>query len=145
MYPWTAPWLASWTRYGATGGIYDSNRYSLLALIDSLGCEVTDLGILPDSKSAIRETLNSAALNHDAIITSAGVSVGDEDHLRSAVLDLGHLHFWKLAIKPGRPVAFGQIGRTAFIGLPGNPVAMMITFLLIARPALLKLSGAIDV
>ncbi len=128
-----------------TGGIYDSNRYSLLALIDSLGCEVTDLGILPDSKSAIRETLNSAALNHDAIITSAGVSVGDEDHLRSAVLDLGHLHFWKLAIKPGRPVAFGQIGRTAFIGLPGNPVAMMITFLLIARPALLKLSGAIDV
>ena len=125
-----------------SGGIYDSNRYSLLALIDSLGCEVTDLGILPDSEPSIRETLKSAAMNHDAIITSAGVSVGDEDHLRTAVLELGNLHFWKLAIKPGRPVAFGQIGRTAFIGLPGNPVAMMITFLIIARPALLKLAGA---
>jgi molybdopterin molybdotransferase len=127
-----------------TGGIYDSNRYSLLALISSLGCEVTDLGIVPDSKPSIKETLNSAAMNHDAIISSAGVSVGEEDHLRSVVLELGHLHFWKLAIKPGRPVAFGQIGRTAFIGLPGNPVAMMITFLIIARPALLKLSGASD-
>jgi len=127
-----------------SGGIYDANRYSLLALLDTLGCEVTDLGILPDDRAAIGDTLRSAAEHHDTLITSAGMSVGEEDHLSAAVSALGQLHFWKLAIKPGRPVAFGQIGRAAFIGLPGNPVAMMVTFLRLARPALLRLAGATD-
>ena len=126
------------------GGIYDANRYSLLALLDALGCEVTDLGILPDDRTAISDALGKAATNHDALVTSAGMSVGEEDHLSAAVSALGQLHFWKLAIKPGRPVALGQIGAMAFIGLPGNPAAMMVTFLRLARPALLRLAGATD-
>ncbi len=126
------------------GGIYDANRYSLLALLDALGCEVTDLGILPDDRAAIRDVLGNAATHHDALIASAGMSVGEEDHLSAAVSALGQLHFWKLAIKPGRPVALGQIGGMAFIGLPGNPAAMMVTFLRLARPALLRLAGATD-
>jgi molybdopterin molybdotransferase len=127
------------------GGIYDANRYSLLALLDDLGCEVTDLGILPDDKAKIAEALGNAAENHDAIISSAGMSVGEEDHLSATVAELGQLHFWKLAIKPGRPVALGQIGDAVFIGLPGNPAAMMVTFLRLARPALLRLAGATDI
>lgn len=126
------------------GGIYDANRYSLLALLDALGCEVTDLGILPDDPTKIRETIREAAEHHDALITSAGMSVGEEDHISAAISALGQLHFWKLAIKPGRPVALGQIGAMAFIGLPGNPAAMMVTFLRLARPALLRLAGAVD-
>ena len=126
------------------GGIYDANRYSLLALLDALGCEVTDLGILPDARAVISDVLRDAAENHDALVTSAGMSVGEEDHLSAAVSALGQLHFWKLAIKPGRPVALGQIGDMAFIGLPGNPAAMMVTFLRLARPALLRLAGATD-
>lgn len=126
------------------GGIYDSNRYSLLALLDGLGCIVTDLGILPDDRDAISSALAEAAKNHDAVISSAGMSVGEEDHLSAAVSALGQLHFWKLAIKPGRPVALGQIGGAAFVGLPGNPAAMMVTFLRLARPALLRLAGASD-
>ncbi len=128
-----------------TGGIYDANRYSLLALLDGLGCEVTDLGIVPDDQEAISAALNEAAAEHDALISSAGMSVGEEDYLSSAVAALGQLHFWKLAIKPGRPVALGQIGGAAFIGLPGNPAAMMVTFLRLARPALLRLAGATDI
>jgi molybdopterin molybdotransferase len=126
------------------GGIYDANRYSLLALLDALGCDVTDLGILPDDRAAISKVLRDAAADHDALITSAGMSVGEEDHLSTAVSALGQLHFWKLAIKPGRPVALGQIGAMTFIGLPGNPAAMMVTFLRLARPALLRLAGATD-
>ena len=128
-----------------SGGIYDANRYSLLALLDGLGCEVTDLGILPDDQAAISDVLSKAATHHDALISSAGMSVGEEDHLSSTVSALGQLHFWKLAIKPGRPVALGQIGGVAFIGLPGNPAAMMVTFLRLARPALLRLAGATDI
>ena len=127
-----------------TGSIYDANRYSLFALLDDLGCEVTDLGILPDDRAVLGEALGKAAENHDALISSAGMSVGDEDHLSATVSALGQLHFWKLAIKPGRPVALGQIGDAAFIGLPGNPAAMMVTFLALARPALLRLAGATD-
>ncbi len=127
-----------------TGSIYDANRYSLFALLDDLGCEVTDLGILPDDRAMLGEVLSKAAESHDALISSAGMSVGDEDHLSETVLDLGQMHFWKLAIKPGRPVALGQIGSASFIGLPGNPAAMMVTFLVLARPALLRLAGAID-
>ena len=126
------------------GNIYDANRYSLFALLDGLGCAVTDLGILPDDRETLGEVLGKAAENHDALISSAGMSVGDEDHLSATVSALGQLHFWKLAIKPGRPVALGQIGGAAFIGLPGNPAAMMVTFLALARPALLRLSGAAD-
>ncbi len=127
-----------------SGGIYDANRFSLLALLDALGCDVTDLGILPDDRAAISDVLGKSAEHHDAVVTSAGMSVGEEDHLSAAVSELGQLHFWKLAIKPGRPVALGQIGAMAFIGLPGNPAAMMVTFLRLARPALLRLSGATD-
>lgn len=128
-----------------TGGIYDANRYALLALLDGLGCEVTDLGIVPDDRDAISAVLSGGAADHDALISSAGMSVGEEDHLSGAVAALGQLHFWKLAIKPGRPVALGQIGGAAFIGLPGNPAAMMVTFLRVARPALLRLAGATDI
>lgn len=126
------------------GGIFDANRYSLLALLDGLGCDVTDLGILPDDQTAIQDALNNAAQDHDALISSAGMSVGEEDYLSAALTALGQLHFWKLAIKPGRPIALGQIGDAAFIGLPGNPAAMMVTFLRLARPALLRLAGATD-
>ena len=129
----------------STGNIYDANRYSLFALLDDLGCAVTDLGILPDDRAVLGEVLGKAAENHDAIISSAGISVGDEDHLSATVSDLGQMHFWKLAIKPGRPVALGQIGGASFIGLPGNPAAMMVTFLALARPALLRLAGATNI
>ena len=124
------------------GGIYDANRYCLHALLDGMGCAVDDLGILPDDATAIRDALAAAARDSDAIVTSAGMSVGEEDHMAAAVGALGRLHFWKLAIKPGRPVALGQIGAVPFIGLPGNPAAMMVTFLRVARPALLRLAGA---
>jgi len=126
------------------GAIFDSNRYTLRALLEGLSCAVTDLGILPDSLDAVRAALARAAENHDLVVTSGGVSSGEEDHVKAAVEALGRLHFWRLAIKPGRPVAMGQIGRVPFIGLPGNPVAVMVTFLLLARPLVLLLSGAED-
>ncbi|MGH7008794.1 MAG: molybdopterin molybdotransferase MoeA, partial [Stellaceae bacterium] len=127
------------------GAIFDSNRYTLRALLEGLSCSVTDLGILPDSLDAVRDALGRAAEAHDLVMTSGGVSSGEEDHVKAAVEALGKLHFWRLAIKPGRPVAMGQIGRVPFIGLPGNPVAVMVTFLLLARPLVLLLSGAEDV
>ncbi|HEV2265374.1 MAG TPA: gephyrin-like molybdotransferase Glp [Stellaceae bacterium] len=127
------------------GAIFDSNRYTLRALLEGLSCSVTDLGILPDSLDAVRDALAHAAEAHDLVMTSGGVSSGEEDHVKAAVEALGKLHFWRLAIKPGRPVAMGQIGRVPFIGLPGNPVAVMVTFLLLARPLVLLLSGAEDV
>jgi len=129
---------------GATlpaGGIYDSNRYILMTQLKGLGCEVTDLGILPDQLPAIRGALDDAAANHDVLITSGGVSLGEEDHVKAAVEALGELHFWKLAIKPGRPIALGQVKGKTFIGLPGNPVAALVTFLRIGRPVLMRLSG----
>jgi molybdopterin molybdotransferase len=127
------------------GGIYDANRHALMAALTDLGCDVRDYGIIPDDADRIEDTLKTAAADCDAIVSSAGMSVGDEDHLAGSVDRLGTLHFWKVAIKPGRPVAFGQIGDTPFIGLPGNPAAMMVTFLRLARPALLRLGGATDV
>lgn len=126
------------------GGIYDANRYALHALLDGLGAAVTDLGILRDSESSIREALSKAVPDHDLILTSGGMSTGEEDHVKAAVTAQGTLHFWRLAIKPGRPVAMGQIGRIPFMGLPGNPVAVMVTFLMLARPLVLRLSGATD-
>jgi molybdopterin molybdotransferase len=126
------------------GFIYDSNRYTLSALLTGLGVIVTDLGILPDREPLIRAALERAAGDHDLILTSGGVSVGEEDHVKSAVEALGSLYFWRLAIKPGRPIALGQIGRIPFVGLPGNPVAAMVTFLRVVRPLILRLSGARD-
>jgi molybdopterin molybdotransferase len=127
------------------GGIYDANRHALIAVLSDMGCRVQDFGIIPDQPDAIAEALQRAANTCDAVISTAGMSVGEEDHLAATVRGMGSLYFWKVAIKPGRPIAFGQIGQTPFIGLPGNPAAMMVTFLRLARPALLKLSGARDV
>lgn len=123
------------------GCIYDTNRYTASGLLRSLGAEVTDLGILPDKLDVIRQRLAEAAEGHDLILTSGGVSVGEEDHVKAAVEALGSLHFWRLAIKPGRPVALGEVNGTPFVGLPGNPVAVMVTFMLVARPLVLRLMG----
>lgn len=128
------------------GAIYDSNRFTVKAALRQLGCDVTDLGILPDEEAPIRAALTATAAEHDVIVTTGGMSVGEEDHVRRAVESLGRLDFWMLAIKPGRPVALGQIdtaaGPTPIVGLPGNPVAVMVTFLVVARPLLLRLAGA---
>ena len=126
------------------GAVFDANRQILISLIMSLGAEVSDLGILPDEATAVRKGLSKAAEHHDLLLTSGGVSVGSEDHVRDAVETLGHLHFWRLAIKPGRPIALGQIGDTAFVGLPGNPVAAMVCFIKFTRPLILGLSGSIE-
>ena len=127
------------------GCVYDANRYALIGLLESLGCAVEDLGILPDRFEAIRDALRSAAASHDLIVTSGGVSTGDEDHVRQAVMELGSIHFWRLAIRPGRPLALGQVGDIPFLGLPGNPVAVMVTFMRFARPAILLMSGCRDI
>ncbi len=131
------------------GGIYNSNRDTLLACLKSLGCDATDYGIVPDSLSATRETLRKASKDHDLIITSGGVSVGEEDHIKPAVTAEGRLDLWQIAIKPGKPLAFGTVrksdepkdGEAWFIGLPGNPVSSFVTFLLFVRPFILKLQG----
>ena len=124
------------------GAIYDANRFMLAALLSGLGCAVSDLGVRPDREAALVDTLAAARARHDLIVTSGGVSTGEEDHVRSAVERLGTLHFWRLAIKPGRPVALGQVGGVPLIGLPGNPVAVIITFVILARPLIAKLAGA---
>lgn len=135
------------------GGIYNSNRDTLLACIKSLGCDATDFGIVPDSLEATKETLRKASKDHDLIITSGGVSVGEEDHIKPAVTAEGRLDLWQIAIKPGKPLAFGAVRKsnnsnshsaeseTWFIGLPGNPVSSFVTFLLFVRPFILKLQG----
>ncbi|MEG3619868.1 gephyrin-like molybdotransferase Glp [Magnetovibrio sp. PR-2] len=123
------------------GAIYDANRYTIGSLLRGMGCEVTDLGILPDRVAEIRSALHDADPGHDLIITSGGVSLGEEDHITKVVQSLGQLDFWRLAIKPGRPMALGKVLDTAFVGLPGNPVAAMVTFMRIARPLILELSG----
>jgi len=127
------------------GAIYDANRYSIAALLRGLGCEVTDLGILADRVGEIRSALHDAAPGHDLILTSGGVSLGEEDHITHVVESLGSIDFWRLAIKPGRPMALGKVVDTAFVGLPGNPVAAMVTFMRIARPLVLTLAGRSDV
>lgn len=126
------------------GCVYDANRYAVAGMLQELGCIVDDRGILPDDCDAVREALDDAARTHDLLITSGGVSTGEEDHVRTAVAALGSIHFWRLAIRPGRPLAFGQVGSVPFIGLPGNPVAVMITFMRFARPAILLMSGCPD-
>ena len=126
----------------AAGKIYDANRPVLLAMLRALGGEATDLGILPDNADIIATRLAAAASGHDAVVCSAGMSVGDEDHVKTVVRALGVLKFWSVAIKPGRPIAVGHVADTPFFGLPGNPVAMIVTFAMIVRPALLRLAGA---
>jgi molybdopterin molybdotransferase len=124
------------------GAIYNSNRFTLRALLEGLGCEVIDLGIVPDRLDATRTALREAASQADVILTSGGVSVGEEDHLRPAVQAEGQLDLWAIAIKPGKPFAYGRVGAAHFIGLPGNPVSSLVTFLVLVRPFLLKLQGA---
>jgi molybdopterin molybdotransferase len=126
----------------APGAIYDANRVMLVALLRALGCIVRDLGICPDRAEGLADTLAAAAAEHDLIVTSGGVSTGEEDHVRAAIEKLGRLDFWRLAIKPGRPVALGQVKGVPLIGLPGNPVAAALTFAILARPLILRLAGA---
>jgi molybdopterin molybdotransferase len=139
------------------GAIYNSNRTTLQVLLEGLGCEVSDLGIVPDRLDTTRQVLRQAAADHDLILTSGGVSVGEEDHVKPAVDAEGRLTLWKIAIKPGKPLAFGQVrrdpakvgaGSTApevpFIGLPGNPVSSFVTFLILVRPFIAALQGATD-
>ena len=129
------------------GAIYNSNRFFLRAMLKRLGCEVTDLGIVPDKREATIAALRDAAQHHDLILTSGGVSVGEEDHIKPAVEILGELNLWQLAIKPGKPFAYGKVNRAAeggachFMGLPGNPVSSFVTFLLLVRPFVLALQG----
>ena len=129
----------------APGQIYNSNRYTLKGLLTTFHCDIIDLGLVPDTLEATVDTLQQAALLADVVITSGGVSVGEEDYVRLALQQLGELTMWRIAMKPGKPVAFGRIGETLFMGLPGNPVSVFVTFLLFARPLLLKLQGAGDV
>jgi molybdopterin molybdotransferase len=127
------------------GRIYNSNRFTLNGLAAAFGCEVRDYGIVPDKLDATREVLRRAASENDIIVTSGGVSVGDEDHVKPAVEAEGSLLMWKIAMKPGRPLAFGKVGSAAFIGLPGNPVSSFVTFLIFVRPFLLKTQGHTEV
>ncbi|HTI16191.1 MAG TPA: gephyrin-like molybdotransferase Glp [Trinickia sp.] len=142
----------------APGAIYNSNRFTLRGLLERLGCEVTDYGNIPDRLDATQAALKDAAREHDLILTSGGVSVGEEDHVKPAVQALGRLDLWQIAMKPGKPLAFGAVRRSAdatdeteggqeafFIGLPGNPVSSFVTFLLFVRPFLLRLGGVRDV
>jgi molybdopterin molybdotransferase len=130
------------------GAIYNSNRFFLRALLHRLGCEVSDLGIVPDRREATLAALKTAADHHDLILTSGGVSVGEEDHVKPAVQQLGALDLWQIAMKPGKPFAHGFVrrdgdaGHAHFIGLPGNPVSSFVTFLLLVRPFLLRMQGA---
>jgi len=128
------------------GGIYNSNRDTLIACVKALGCDYTDFGIVPDTLEATRSTLRSASQEHDLIVTSGGVSVGEEDHIKPAVTAEGQLDMWQIAIKPGKPLAFGTVRRDHhtsawFMGLPGNPVSSFVTFLLFVRPFILALQG----
>lgn len=123
------------------GGLYNSNRFMLSALLEGLGCEVTDLGIVPDTLAATRAALRQAAQGHDVVLSSGGVSVGEEDHVKPAVEAEGELLMWKIAMKPGKPLAHGRVGGATFLGLPGNPVSSFVTFLMMVRPYVLACQG----
>lgn len=133
------------------GSIYNSNRFFLRALLLRMGCEVTDLGIVPDDREATIAALADAAMDHDVIVTSGGVSVGEEDHIKPAVQALGQLDLWQINIKPGKPFAYGRVNRESgtgfahFVGLPGNPVSGFVTFQVLVRPFLLRLQGVQNV
>jgi molybdopterin molybdotransferase len=125
--------------------LFDANRFLLAGLIERMGAITTDLGILPDNRARLTAAIDAAVAGHDVVVTSGGVSTGEADHVRAAIEDIGRLVFWRVGIKPGRPVAMGVIpsagGSAAFLGLPGNPVAAFVTFVRIVRPLLLRLSG----
>lgn len=127
------------------GAIYNSNRFFLRAMLLRLGCEVTDFGIVPDRRDATIDALRKASSAHDLILTSGGVSVGEEDHIKPAVESLGTLDLWQIAMKPGKPFAYGKVGAAHFMGLPGNPVSSFLTFALLVRPFVLRLQGVRDV
>ena len=124
------------------GQIYNSNKYTIKGLLRTTGCEIIDLGIVPDTLEATLNVLKKAAEDADLVITSGGVSVGEEDYVRIALEQLGELTMWRIAMKPGKPVAYGKVGNAAFMGLPGNPVSVFVTFLLFARPLINKMQGA---
>jgi molybdopterin molybdotransferase len=126
------------------GQIYNSNRFLMVGQLSAWGFEVVDLGVAPDRPDAIRKVMMAAADQSDVILTSGGVSVGEEDHVKPAVEALGSLDMWKIAIRPGKPVAFGHVDGTPFIGSPGNPVSLFVTFLLFVRPFLLRMQGRED-
>ncbi len=126
------------------GAVFDSNRYTVFGMLTRIGVEVIDMGVVPDNREALHRALEEAAGHADAIITSGGVSSGDADYVREALGKLGRVGFWKIAIRPGRPLAFGLIGSAAFFGLPGNPVAVMVTFYQFVRPALCQMMGERD-
>ena len=126
----------------ATAQLFDSNRFMLMAMLARLRCEVADFGILRDERASLASALKKVAADHDLILTTGGVSAGEEDHLKAGVESAGSLVLWRMAIKPGRPVAMGIIGGTPLIGLPGNPVASFVTFVHVVRPTVLALSGA---
>jgi molybdopterin molybdotransferase len=126
----------------AAAQLFDSNRFMLMAMLGRLGCEVSDLGIVKDDRASLAEGLRKVAEAHDLILTTGGVSTGEEDHVKAAVESVGTLVLWRMAIKPGRPVAMGIIAGTPFIGLPGNPVASFVTFVHVVRPTVLALAGA---
>jgi len=125
----------------AAGEIYDSNRYTLHGMLTRLGVEILDMGVIPDRRELIEQAFHSAAGNADVLITSGGVSVGEADFVKETLEKIGRVNFWKIAMKPGRPLAVGRIGHCQFFGLPGNPVSAMVTFYQFVQPALQKLSG----
>jgi molybdopterin molybdotransferase len=127
-----------------TAQLFDSNRFMLMAMLTRLGCGVSDLGILRDERTSLARALQQVAGRHDLILTTGGVSTGEEDHVRAAVESVGKLVLWRMAIKPGRPVAMGVVDGTPLIGLPGNPVASFVTFVHVVRPTVLALSGAMQ-
>jgi len=127
------------------GQKFNSNRFTLSGLLTDIGCQIVDLGIVDDTFEATRDALAKAAQDVDLIISSGGVSVGEEDYVRAAVAELGKIELWKIAIKPGKPLAYGKVSDTAFIGLPGNPASTFITFVLVTRPYLLKKQGATNI
>ncbi len=126
------------------GAVYDSNRYTVMGLLERLGCEMIDLGVVPDDPAQLRQAFTQAAKTADAVITSGGVSVGEADYTKAMMRELGDVAFWKIAMRPGRPMAVGRIGSAVLFGLPGNPVAVMVTFLAFVRPALLKMMGCVN-
>jgi molybdopterin molybdotransferase len=123
------------------GAIYNSNRFTIRGLLQRLGCEVNDLGIVPDSLEATRAAFRRAAAESDLIVTSGGMSVGEEDYVKAAVEAEGEIDMWRIAVKPGKPLAFGKVGRAAFIGLPGNPVSLFVTAVVFVRPFILRRQG----
>ena len=126
------------------GAIYDSNRYTLYGMLERMGADIIDMGVIKDDRDDLEEAFSIAAANADVLITSGGVSVGEADYIKEILAKLGQVDFWKVAIKPGRPLAFGQVGNAVFFGLPGNPVSVMVTFYEFVQPALRKMIGEDD-